>query len=339
MTGLKSITEPKGLNCHYVSKFIVKPWSVTRSKRPSVDFIDVETRRIERKRIENLFSAEGLNSPELESLLNKHIETPIAQYANSVIVNPENQKDNWHLYLALRLLFFVQILRFSELKGDAHPDLSLEELMRKIDEEPNFKEGIIALHDTKFQLNFVRLRQGDFMFYPETGYFAIPIEQKKIQPADGPFCLAWAIPFAPDLILVDVPLNADTTLLPKIFLGQWSTFEFPGSKRYIVPPSLREHFSDDEIISEFFRFRKTVSDTFFMIRTIENYEDLGRRLLQGEDVRDEIQKLDAEIAPRFAEFTERDAEFSGSDFGKLVIEQARKDKDLAHRLGLDSPEN
>lgn len=86
-------------------------------QRPSVDYVDLTSNKVERKRIEKLFAIHGLNSPEVDSILDRHFETPIAQYQARLIENRPSELRPWALYSALRLLFSAQMLRFNKVKS------------------------------------------------------------------------------------------------------------------------------------------------------------------------------------------------------------------------------
>lgn len=68
-------------NCHYVSKFLSRHWGAGSSKKHRIaHYLDLDTRSFYEDEVENIFALCEMNSPEVESLMNRIIETPLGQH-------------------------------------------------------------------------------------------------------------------------------------------------------------------------------------------------------------------------------------------------------------------
>jgi len=102
------------LNCHFVSKFLTKPWEFGNRL---LWYYEFECKQIRKKPSKRLFADVGRNSPEIEKRLNELIETPIANAVAKLV--PSGAIDNveipeWPLFRALHLLLLLQYSRVSE---------------------------------------------------------------------------------------------------------------------------------------------------------------------------------------------------------------------------------
>lgn len=327
------------LNCHYVSKFLVKPWAITQARWPSVSYIDINSKTIEQKRIEKLFARKGMNSERVEKLLRDHIETPIGAEFQRSGINSKGSITDWKRWCAFRLLSVVQSLRFGKFAGrEFIPGMRLDEFLEKIDAEPDFKNGLVMEFDKHSDLLFVTLQPGDYLFYPETGYFLIPLESSVPVRYEANFKFAVCIPLTPSLLLIDVPKDRDRIPLGKAFLCQWSTVPVEESNRYIVAPELLQIASPEVIISEFFRFRQQVSDTIHGMQAQKAMTGIIKLQNEGHDTSKLIAEFNSIFQPRLNESYGRQQEFLNSEFGQKVIASlAKDDPELLKQLKIPTP--
>lgn len=103
-----------GLNCHFVSRFLTKPWEFGQRQ---LWYYDFDRKEIEKKSSKTLFAQVGRNTAEIEKRLNELIETPISSAITTLV--PSGAIDNveiseWRLFRALHLLLLLQCSRASE---------------------------------------------------------------------------------------------------------------------------------------------------------------------------------------------------------------------------------
>jgi hypothetical protein len=66
----------ENLNCHFVSRFLTKPWEFGQRR---LHFYDVKTGRFGEKSSRYLFSRRGSNSGNIERRLDQLVETPLSK--------------------------------------------------------------------------------------------------------------------------------------------------------------------------------------------------------------------------------------------------------------------
>jgi hypothetical protein len=120
-----------GLNCHFVSRFLTRPWEYGQRQLSFFDFADGAVRSWSSR---SLFAAAGVNSPGVETRLNQVIETPISGAIAELVVTQVGLEEflQWPLFRALSLLLMLQPLRSS---GLAEPAERLEETITRTDAE------------------------------------------------------------------------------------------------------------------------------------------------------------------------------------------------------------
>src|SRR3972149_2504776 len=101
-----------GLNCHFVSRFLTRSWGYGPRQLSFFDFDEGTLRSCSSR---SLFATSGTNSAEVETRLNRVVETPISTAIAKLVgqqVQPEGLLD-WPLFRALSLLLILQPLRGS----------------------------------------------------------------------------------------------------------------------------------------------------------------------------------------------------------------------------------
>src|SRR5712691_1280309 len=101
------------LNSHFVSRFLTTPWEHDDRMLWCYEF---EQDRLRSASSRSLFAREGTNTTEVESRLNRLIETPIAAARTKLWANSHEVSQNleWPLFRALALLFLLQPFRSTE---------------------------------------------------------------------------------------------------------------------------------------------------------------------------------------------------------------------------------
>lgn len=186
------------LNCHFVSRFLTKPWEFSQRQLWNYDF---DRKQIEEKSSKSLFAEVGRNTAEIEKCLNELIETPISNAITTLV--PSGAIDNveigeWRLFRALNLLLLLQWSRASE--KESHRSKLGQALSW---DETTLDELVLACQQTHIVVGL----RGDPrapLCYPSHGLFAVPIRQQS-----GSFTAIYAIPLTEYYAVARVPRNVN----------------------------------------------------------------------------------------------------------------------------------
>lgn len=186
-----------GLNCHFVSRFLTRPWEHDDRR---LSYFDFDRDELLQASSRSLFAANGVNTPEVEARLNQIIETPVAQAIARLADGNvhEDQNLEWPLFRALALLMLLQPLRVSDEPDRAQ---TLEEFVLRTDAELN--ELAEAAHDT-YQLGRITVRPDAPLLYPAAGFFPLPARNKA-----GSYKAAIALPVGGRYVFVASPRSID----------------------------------------------------------------------------------------------------------------------------------
>lgn len=191
------------LNSHFVSRFLTEPWEFGQRR---LRYYDFNTRQFGTQSSRSLFAAPGLNSAEVESRLNRFIETPIASARQSLLrAFGQDTEDHlpWPLFRALALLLLLQPFRAGQPSGAPR---TLEETLARPDAEIDILAQAMS---SRFRLMRVTVAEECPLFYPSAGCFPL-LGQKR----DGGCALAYAIPLSPTHVVVAVPRDVEWALGP-----------------------------------------------------------------------------------------------------------------------------
>jgi hypothetical protein len=226
------------LNCHFVSRFLTKPWEFGQRL---LWYYDFDHKQIEKKSSRSLFAQVGRNTAEIEKRLNELIETPIATALTTLV--PSGNIDNveireWSLFRALSLLLLLQGSRVAERKSHrarlgqtlSWDDATLDQLVH-------------ACHKA-YRIFGLRGHPGAPFCYPSHGLFAIPIRQQN-----GSFTTVYAIPLTEYFAVARVPrdVNMNDTFQTITSQGGYLSNSSVGTtaSRVIVHPSVIEAHGTD----------------------------------------------------------------------------------------------
>ena len=222
------------LNCHFVSRFLTKPWEFGQRQ---LWYYDFDRKQIENKSSKTLFAQAGMNTAEIEKRLNELIETPISNAIATLV--PSGAIDNveihqWPLFRALNLLLLLQCSRASE--KESHRS--------KLEQTLSWDDATLdqLVHACQLAHMIVGLRghpRAPFL-YPSHGFFAMPIQQPS-----GSYTAIYAIPLTEYFAIAKVPrdVNMDDTF-QTITCGQGgyvsSSSVGTTASRVIIHPSVVE---------------------------------------------------------------------------------------------------
>ena len=186
-----------GLNCHFVSRFLTRPWEYGQRQLSYYDFEQGAVRSASSK---TLFAVEGANTREVEARLDQVIETPISQAITTLVdtdVGPSEDLE-WPVFRALSLLLMLQPLRSS---GQPEHGEQLEETVMRTDDE--LDELAQATRDS-YHVGRITLHEDIALLYPAAGFFPLIARRD-----DGNWGAATAMPVGGRHAFVAVPRSMD----------------------------------------------------------------------------------------------------------------------------------
>ena len=197
-------------NCHFVSRFLTKPWEFGERQ---LYYYDFDCKQVDTKSSKSLFAEVGRNTGEIEQRLNELIETPISNAITTLV--PSGAIDNieireWQLFRALNLLLLLQWSRASEKEshrsklGEAlsWDDTTLDQLVRACQET----HIVIGLRgDPRAPL-----------CYPSHGLFPLPIRQQS-----GSYSAIYAIPLTENYAVARVPRDVNIDDVFQTITGEY----------------------------------------------------------------------------------------------------------------------
>lgn len=186
------------LNCHFVSRFLTKPWE---SGQRQLWYYDFDRKQIDNKSSKSLFAQTGRNTAEIETRLNELIETPISSAITSLV--PSGAIDNveisnWLLIRALHLLLLLQCSRVSD--KESHRSKLGEALSW---DEATLDQLVRACQQTHIIVGLRGDPRAPFC-YPSHGLFAMPIRRQS-----GSFTAIYAVPLTEYFAVARVPRDAN----------------------------------------------------------------------------------------------------------------------------------
>lgn len=293
----------------------MRPWSFGQKKKHRlVYFYDVECDGIASSEVEKIFSQEGMNSQPIEAFLNKYIENPISQYRQRMVEEKHFRFDDVKLVVALRLFLAIQILRYVKAKKHA-ADMHLEELVDLLtrEDEKALNQWATA-SDGKTFMAVLHLMPHDFLYYPESGFFAFPAPKKE-----GRIDLevGWAFPISPRTLVARLPIDIDMANLRRMPLSAYSTSDIASCNKYIIPPYVYEN-SKENLIPEFKRIRQVSEDAFTSTRLLVELLEFQRKSIFLIPHKAEYQEWLRINEPIMAAIEQRKIAFEQSDWGKRV---------------------
>lgn len=222
------------MNCHFVSRFLTKPWEFGQRQ---LWYYDFGHKKIEKKSSKTLFAQVGKNTAEIEKRLNELVETPISNAITTLA--PSGAIDNVEireprLFRALNLLLLLQGSRASD--KESHRS-KLEQALSW--DEKTLDQLALAGQHTHMIVG-LRGHPGAPFCYPSHGFFAIPIRQQS-----GAFTAIYAIPLTEYLAVAEVPRDVnmkDTFQTITCLQGGYVSNSSVGTtaSRVIVHPSVIE---------------------------------------------------------------------------------------------------
>lgn len=240
------MSQPK--NCHFISRFLTKPWETATRNLTYYDFDKNEFQETSSKK---LFAELGTNSPELERFLSEKIETPLGRFRKEHIDSGITELKDWDQFRAIYLLVLTQSQRFSAARNGKN---TLEELVDKSDEVLNTIVKPV-IDDT--ELVTYTLGDRDFLCMPETGLFAF---WTKDIAGLTEFSVVFSVPIHPQIGVAVVSKSIDKDFFEsqrtsRHFLTGASTGA-DSSKIVVVPSGTIETNGEEKMKESIMRWRE-----------------------------------------------------------------------------------
>lgn len=251
------------LNCHFVSRFLTKPWEHGQRQLHYFDFADGKVKSAPSK---TLFSEVGANTPEVEQRLDRVIETPIAQ-ALAQLGAPQNASGqrglDWPVFRALTLLMMLQPLR---VPGNSARNEKLEETILKSDQE---LDEIAKAADQRYQLGRFTVRPDAALLYPASGFFPIVAQDNR-----GAWSACIALPIALQHVMVAVPRDVDWDQASALWSangsGILSNASVGTSDRVVLPPAHVNATTPEDIAKLVTEMRESTTRLLDLCRELNN---------------------------------------------------------------------
>ncbi|MBI3098265.1 MAG: hypothetical protein HYY93_08505 [Planctomycetes bacterium] len=226
------------LNCHFVSRFLTKPWEFGQRR---LWYYDFGSRTLKDRSSETLFALEGLHSDRTEGLLNRYVETPLSRARadlTGAVSDGMVDDSNPDIFRALRLLLLLQPLRSS---GDDTASRTLAEIIAL---KPMEIDQMVAQWQRLYRLVRVRAHDEMPLFYPSAGMFHLPLLRST-----GAFEWALAIPLTESYAFAFIPREIDLAVLRGIWTGGFVSNASVGlsSSRVVVHPAAVASCSREEL--------------------------------------------------------------------------------------------
>ncbi len=230
-------------NCHYISRFLTRPWE---GQRRRLHFFDFATGEFEDGPSRRLFAEHVMNSQAVESWLGRMVEQPLGVVRPRLAALDPTALDDWRFYRAAVLMVWLQGLRLRSIADEsARRDLS--DLASQSDAEA---DSIVASVREEFDLCVVyTVWQGTKiapLYFPSSGVFPF------VYPDSG--CLsghaiALGLPLEPHCALAVVPADKHGTRDLSRIPSSISNFSIGTSTagRLVVPPTIFEAYAEDEL--------------------------------------------------------------------------------------------
>lgn len=228
-------------NDHYIPKVLTRPWEHEhRGDQRQLSWFRFSDETFDVTSARNLFAKRDLNTPEVEDMLERYIETPLGNYLDhprreGVALPPA---DDWQVTRALALLLAFNVQRLLEAQADSRLALKLEDFQRKGE---GHLDAVAQYWLSKYKIAGVTLPENQELFFTQVASFPIPF---AADPA------ALAIPLSTHHLLIH--READ---LPVAELNRYIAFGTFETLSIGVGPSV-----DVVVLPEFWRRAKATNE-------------------------------------------------------------------------------
>lgn len=253
---------------HYISKILTKPWEHVGPPKRSLYYFDFDKNEILNSSSRDLLSKDDLWSEEYELIFNK-IETRLPGDIEKLLLGPSKLAENIssETIRALITLHYFNAMRSMNARwklDDSNWFVNLSEKERQVEIEL-FAKDIVFIG--------LPLSHGFSYFFPETGFFRIPLFNHDSDETNFAFA---------------IPLNLQFAfgMFPKEFC-RLRFKEMMKSKSILVELSIGLNSDNKVILPSHFVQKSNINDFVAAIKTsrISNMNDYSYVMLNSEQLR------------------------------------------------------
>lgn len=187
---------------HVVSRFLTKPWE---DERRRLAYVDIAAQRLRRRSSKSLLvKRQGLDT-EMEELLSKYVETPVANLRQRWVDTGRRPEPRWPEFRAILLLLALQPARYLQLcrRPGRESGLDLlrggEDVINRLAVQVADQYNLVTFADPGYRL-----------FVPETGAFGFYIHDRGC--ATG-CTIATGLPLHPQVLVALVSKSVTEDVL------------------------------------------------------------------------------------------------------------------------------
>ena len=155
-------------NCHYISRFLTRPWEFGQRQ---LHYYDFEADSFETLSSRNLFAEDEINTPEVETWLRDVVETPLGAVRPRLAAGDPAALDDWRFYRAALLMLWLQGVRVRSIaEQDARLELGALAALPQ-DQLDGLVAAIRAAYDLQLVFTIGRGTEIAPLFVPSAGLF------------------------------------------------------------------------------------------------------------------------------------------------------------------------
>jgi len=252
-------------NCHFVSRFLTKPWEFGQRQ---LYYYDFDNEQIQTNSSKSLFAEVGTNTAEIEQRLNELIETPISNAITKLVPSEAIdivEIDEWPLFRALNLLLLLQWSRAS----DKEPYRS--RVREALSWDDTTLDQLVNVCQQRYMVFGLRGHPRAPLCYPSHGLFPLPIRHQS-----GSYSAIYAIPLTENYAVARVPrdVNMDDVFQTITCQGGYLTSSSVGTtaSRVIIHPSVIEAFDGTTVAGKIEEFRNGARKMFALCSEIKKID-------------------------------------------------------------------
>ncbi len=192
---------PDTNNCHYVSRFLTKPWE---GAGRTLHYYDFAADRILRKSSKTLLAADRINSQVVETFLNRMVERNLSLCRDAVARGSRDALQDWRNYRAAVLMLWLQILRTEARDPTTDARARLEKMAAWTSAEVDTYVAVIQQEHVLRVISTETDEQGrhEPLYVPSSGFFAFTFRDQSCLTGR---VLAFAVPIDLHCALVAAP--------------------------------------------------------------------------------------------------------------------------------------
>lgn len=267
------------MNCHFVTRSLTKPWEGEDRKLHCYDF---KSDKILSDPSKTLFAEKDLIEEKHEDVLSKLIERPLGIFKQQILDGKKQEIDNWNVFRALFLYFFVQTARFSKFLADdsEKPENSLEELLSMDEASLN---TIVSKYMDRYSVATIGIPEDHVMLFPETVFFTFPLMDSGCITG---WTFSYAVPLFPNFALSLIPKTLEKSYEDQIKkqLMMYSVgINEDNCNRVVIPANLLDVNEQSTIIEGIKHYRNIaikVTQDVHKLRSlvVEMYDKVGLKV-------------------------------------------------------------